>query len=192
MEQEDEFERMVRAVLTRFFAQNGRNAPSAAALMRCSANLRALIGQRGLPRPLGPQELGTPGGMSEDECAPMVACVVAGIDGDAMLMDAARQLVKACFYPEFKLCRDSFREVARDGTCRRQQLERVRGRISGAHCVDCPHWIAREADEHAEFLACEWRGNVADFRSHQAVFLPEDFRALRRWLHALARKTATT
>jgi hypothetical protein len=125
--------------------------------------------------------------MSEEECAPLVARVVAGVEGDALLAEAARQLVKACFYPEFKVCRDSFREVARDGACRRQQLARVRGRISGTHCVDCPHWVALEPAEHVRFVTAEWRMDPADFTAHREVFLPEDFRELRRWLYAAAR-----
>jgi hypothetical protein len=188
MENPGEFERLVSAVLIRFFEQNGRGAPSVATVARCSENLLLLIAERGLPRPLGREELGAPGGMSEDECAPLVGRVVAGTDHEPLLADAARQLVKACFYPEFKVCRDSFREVARDGSCRRQQPERVRGRISGAHCVDCPHWVAHEPDQHAELVAREWHGAVEEFTAHRDLFLPEDFRALRQWLHAKARQ----
>jgi hypothetical protein len=151
-----------------------------------AAQLGRLVVERGLPRPLRDEECGAPGGMSEQECAPLIARVLEGID-DAVLRDAARQLVKACFYPEFKVCRDSFREVKRDGACRRQELERVRGRISGTHCVDCPHWVALNPTQHAEYLTQEWRGDPQAFAAHRDVFLPEDFRALRRWLHAAAR-----
>jgi hypothetical protein len=192
MDHDQEFECLVSAVLTRFFAQNGRAAPPATQLTRFAAGLHALIAERGLPRPLNADELGKPGGMADEECAALVARAVAGLDAsvvtDPLLADAARQLVKACFYPEFKICRDSFREVARDGACRRQQLERVRGRISGSHCVDCPHWIALEAEEHAAFLAREWIGDTVEFAVWRGIFLPEDFRALRRWLHAAARR----
>src|SRR5690348_1635358 len=128
MQHSDQFERIVSAVVVRYFGQNGRPPPSASQLARFAVQLRALVAERGLPRPLGPDEQGAPGGMAEEECAPLVARVVAGVEGEALLAEAARQLVKACFYPEFKVCRDSFREVARDGACRRQQLERVRGR----------------------------------------------------------------
>src|SRR4051794_38853343 len=160
MEQSDQFERVVKTVVARFFAQNGRAGPSPETLTRFAAQLRALVAERGLPAPLGPGECGAPGGMSEEECAQLVARVITGTGDDKLLAEAARQLVKACFYPEFKVCRDSFREVARDGVCRRQQLERVRGRISGSHCVDCPHWVDREPGAHVEFLAREWRGDT--------------------------------
>jgi len=183
---EQEFERLVTAVLTRFFAQNARSA-TGLPLDRVARQLHALVMERGLPRPLGENECGVPGGMSDAECAPLVARVTAGTD-DPLLAEGARQLVKACFYPEFRVCRDSFRAVAADGTCRRQERTRVRGRVSGSHCVDCPHWIALENGPHGEFLQREWRGDVRTFEQDREIFLPEDFRRLRRWLHAVARR----
>jgi hypothetical protein len=187
MDHAREFEQRVAAVIGRFFAQNESAAPSAAELGRFAAQLRQLVVERGLPRPLGDDECGAPGGMAEEECAPLVARVVDGLT-HPLFADAARQLVKACFYPEFKICRDSFREVARDGSCRRQELARVRGRISGTHCVDCPHWVAFPTDDHERFLRREWHGDTTLFAEYRHVFLPEDFRELRRWLHAAARR----
>lgn len=189
MNEAHEFEDVVAAMVTRFFRQKAQPPPSTADLARFAAQLRALVAERGLPPPLGPDELGTPGGMAEEQCAPLVARVTAGL-AESAFAEAARQLVKACFYPEFKVCRDSFRELARDGSCRRQELERVRGRISGAHCIDCPHWVALTPEAHAAYLAREWRGEAAVFAAHRDVFLPEDFRAFRRWLHAAARRGA--
>jgi len=181
-----EFERIVGAVVARFWAQSARAQPSSAEVRLFAVQLGALVAERGLPRPLAPGECGASGGMSEAESAPLVARVVAGL-GAATWSDVARQLVKACFYPEFTVCRDSFREAGRDGVCRRQELERARGRVSGAHCVDCPHWVALAPAAHAGFIAGEWRGDPAVLREHRDVFLPEDFRALRVWLHAAAR-----
>lgn len=180
-----EFERIVAGMVRRWCAQTSRPAPGAD-LARFAAQLRQLVAERGLPRPLRAGETGAPGGMTEEEGAPLVARVLAGC-AEPGLADAAKQLVKACFYPEFTVCRDSFREVARDGSCRRQELERVRSRISGAHCVDCPHWVALAPDAHRDFLAGEWRNEPDRFAAHRDIFLPEDFRALRRWLHAAAR-----
>src|SRR5690349_16166023 len=104
----DEFGRIVGAVLARFSRQGARPAPTPHDVRRFVRQLRELIEHRGLPRALRDDECGIPGSMSEAECAPLVAQVVAGLD-DAALADAARQFVKACFYPEFKTCRDSFR-----------------------------------------------------------------------------------
>lgn len=179
------FEHHVAAIAARQLAQRGVNVPDDA-LARFAARLRQMVATRGLPRPLAPGELGTPGGMSEAECAPLVAEVMAGIE-QPELVDPARQLIKACFYPEFTICRDSYREVARDGTCRRQERSRVLSRVGGAHCVDCPHWVALSPDQHRALLEREWRGDRAELAAHRSEFLPEDFRQLRRWLHATAR-----
>lgn len=182
-----EFQRVVTEVLSRFFAQVSRPT-SAADLHRLAAQLAAVVVERGLPRPLADGELGTPGGMADEDCAALVSRVMDGLD-DPSLTDAARQLVKACFYPEFRNCRDSFRELKRDGSCRRQELERARQRLSGSHCVDCPHWVAFSPAEHVEFLRREWHADPNKFAEHQGIFLPEDFRVLRRWLYQAARRS---
>ena len=179
------FSELVAAVLARFFAQNAKAPPAGVELAAFGARLWAQVAERGLPRALREDEGGAPGGMPEAECETMAARVLDGMN-DELLAAAVKQLVKACCHPEFRKCRDSFREVARDGVCRRQQLERVRGRISGSHCVDCPHWVGLAPAQHREFLAGEWRGDSAELAANRDIFLPEDFRALRRWLQAAA------
>jgi hypothetical protein len=149
--------------------------------------LWAVVNERGLPRPLAAGEQGAPGGMPEPECAPLVAKIGGELPA-AQFTEPARQLIKACLYPEFRNCRDSFCETGADGICRRQLLAKVRGRLSGAHCVDCPHWIDLEPAEHERYLVAEWCTDPAEFLAHRDVFLPEDFRALRRWLHGWVRK----
>lgn len=180
-----EFTAIVCAILARFFRQNAQPPPADARGREFAARLRALIAERGLPRPLAVDETGRPGGMSEAECAPLLARVLPA-GAEPLFVEAARQLVKACFYPEFKICRDSYREVAADGACRRQQLERARLRTSGAHCVDCPHWVALAPVEHVALLEDAWFV-PGGFAPHRGIFLPEDFRALRTWLWRAAR-----
>jgi len=174
-----QFGGLVQTIVRRFCAQNDTAPPSVPMSAEFSARLWALVEERGLPRPLAPDELGAPGEMSEAECAPLVARVLPE-GAPPLLAEAARQLVKACFYPEFKTCRDSFCATTSEGACRRQELARVRKRVSGTHCVDCPHWVALAADEHEAFLRGHWRGDPHEFSAHRAIFLPEDFRALRR------------
>lgn len=182
----DEFRGLVAAVLGRFMTQNDRAAPAAPELAALADRLHALIRERGLPRPLPAGECGTPGGMPEPEAAAL-ALQVAGPGADPLVAEAARQLVKACFHPEFTQCRDSYREVGRDGACRRQQWDRVRTRISGSHCVDCPHWVALTPAAHRDLFTRAWRGDPAALAAHPGAFLPFDFGAFRRWLHAAAR-----
>ncbi len=185
-----EFVRLIGEILRRFCAQNAAVAPAAAECADLAWRLWPLLGERGLPRPLAPGEPGEPGELPEAECDALVAramegCAVATCE---TLAGPVRQLVKACFYPEFKICRDSFREVSPDGSCRRQQLARVRQRVSGTHCVDCPYWVALTAAQHEKFLRRHWQpASRAELAENLPVFLPEDFRALRRLLHGAAR-----
>ena len=176
---------MVVELLKRFLAQNGQSGPPDVTLEGFAARLFALLGERGLPPPLARGEAGSPGGMTEAEYLPLVMRVLGG-STDVLLGDAATQLVKACFYPEFTECRNSFREVAADGSCRRQEVDRARKRVSGAHCVDCPFWLRLTPAGHGKFLAGQWRAGPDAFAGNRRVFLPEDFRVLRRWVRARA------
>jgi hypothetical protein len=184
------FSQLVRAILGRYFRQNNLPSLSDAEARDCAARLWALVEERGLPRPLAPNERGEAGRMGAAESDPLVARVI----GDDRMRNEAlagpvRQLVKACFLPEFRTCRESYREAGPDGTCRRQQRERATTRVSGVHCVDCPHWTALRPEQHERFLAKAWTpGRAGEFAAHRAVFLPEDFRALRIFLHASARR----
>lgn len=188
----EEFEQIVATVLARVLGQQGQVVGDPARLRACATRLADLIATRGLPRPLAPGECGAPGGMAEAETGTLVAVVLGGGATEAPLAEAVKQLVKACFYPEFTVCRDSYREVTRDGACRRQQPERVRSRISGTHCVDCPHWVALEPEAHRERLSREWLQGPEAFARDRELFLPEDFRALRRWLWRAARSGVAT
>lgn len=184
------FAQLVTAILERYFRQNARPPPPDGEMAGLAARLWALVEERGLPRPLGPAERGAPGEMTDAEVAPLVERILgeAPLPWRDPLGVLARQLVKACFYPEFKTCRDTFREISPDGTCRRQELARTRGRVSGVHCVDCPHWVALTPAQHIKFLARNWRrAGAAELADHRTVYLPEDFRALRLFLHARAR-----
>jgi hypothetical protein len=186
MEKSEQFEDLVAEVLQRFLRQNGAPALSASETTGFVSRLGALIVERGLPPPPIPPDDRKPGELPEAEVTALAARVV-GETSPPMLADAARQLVKACFYPEFRECRNSFRAATADGACRRQQLERALKRISGSHCVDCPHWQSLAPSAHARYLAAEWCGDVREFETHPAVFLPEDFRALRVWIRQQAR-----
>ncbi len=182
------FAEILRPVLRRFFQQTGGPAPSEEVCATFGDRLWRLVAERGLPPPLAPGECGDPQEMTKDEVAPLIERLLAGLGAAEReaLATPARQLVKACFHGDFKVCRDSFREVSPDGSCRRQELKRVRERISGSHCVDCPYWTGLEPAPHAKFLAREWHGDPAVFTADQTMYLPEDFRALRRFVREQA------
>lgn len=187
---EETFVVIVAEILRRFCLQNGWALPAPEVLRRYADGLWALVKERGLPRPLGAGEPGAPGELSEEACAPLVARVLANAsEADRIFFaNPLRQLVKACFHEEFKVCRDSFREPSPDGICRRQQLVRARQRVSGTHCIDCPYWVALTPEQHGHFLENEWQpAGRQDLDLHRSIFLPEDFRRLRRYLHHTAR-----
>jgi hypothetical protein len=176
-----EFEGLVAAIVVRFVAQQRQPDPPADEVRRFAAQLRQSIAERDV-RPMNSDgDDSSANRIDESECTQLAERALAGTTA-ASLAEAARQLVKACFSPELHLCRDSFREVTKDGACRRQDLGRAQGRISGSHCVDCPHWITLRPNEHEEYLRQQWCGDPQVFVAHRSVFLPEDFRALRIWL----------
>ena len=100
--------------------------------------------------------------------------------------EVARQVIKACLHPVFTQCRDSYRERAAGGSCRRQERDRTRLRVSGAPCVDCPYWTALDGVGHGQLLDAGWVGEPAAWRVEADLYLPEDFRALRRWVRRTA------
>jgi hypothetical protein len=181
-----EFSRLVVTLLARYFAQNA-HAVQLVELEAVATQLAALVADRGLPPPLEPGQVGAPGGMAESECSNLVARVLNGT-GSAFLAEPARQLIKACFYPEFTVCRNSFCETTPNGACRRQELARARKRISGAHCVDCPLWERYAQADHSEFLAAQWKSGQGEFEDARSIFLPEDFRVLRKTVRLQARR----
>ena len=189
----EKFVECVVEILDRYFRQNEQAPPARLETIAAAERLWTLIQERGLPQPLAKSERGEPGEMPETESAALLNAVIGTGPGEfrERLANPMRQLVKACFYPEFKTCRDSFREVSPDGSCRRQELARARVRASGSHCVDCPHWVALTPAQHAKYLAREWRGGAEQFFAHQSVFLPEDFRALRLFLYHAARESSS-
>lgn len=180
------FADLVRPVLERALRQSGHAVPAAAQALLVE-RLRALVAARGVPPPLPTGEKGVPGEMPAAVVAPLIEPLVADFtsaDREA-LAAPVRQLVKACFQGDFKTCRDSYREVSPDGSCRRQELTRASERISGSHCVDCPYWLSLTPMQHERLLTKAWHGDSATLAAHRGVFLPEDFRALRLFIRTV-------
>lgn len=176
----------VQRILARYAHQQERSPWADAVTAQIGERLWALLLARGLPPPLAPADMGSPGEMPPEAVAPLVAQILAGLAESDSLAKPVQQLVKACFYPEFRKCRDSFRELDSAGVCRRQQWSRAQARISGSHCVDCPYWLSLGPEQHARFLAQAWVGDPAEWAAHRDGFLPEDFRELRSTVRKLA------
>jgi len=184
--QEREFDALVVANLERWFRGNSRVQPGAEAFAGAASRLRALVAERGLPAvpPCGRPEAAPE--LIAEECAPLERRVLGPLVADARWATPVRQLVKACLQPEFRRCRDSYRERDTDGSCRRQQADKTRGRLSGSPCVDCPYWLELTPDQHARALRDGWAGERDAFESDPELYLPADFRALRRLVRAIA------
>jgi hypothetical protein len=180
------FEAQVSGLVNRFMAQNGQPALTEEESRRIATRLSAQVVARGLPRRLRPDEMGQPGELPSEELKAIVQEVLQDITASDATIDVTRQLVKACFYPEFKKCRESYREVNATGECRRQNVDRARERISGSHCVDCPYWTALTCSQGTALLSGAWRGEVREFETNREIFLPEDSRDFRCTLRAWA------
>lgn len=185
----EEFRDAVAAVLERFARQNGATI-NEAAVERFATQLARLIEERGLPPALREGEIGAPGELDKSEVRRLAEMALEGVRWAEAFDDAAKQLVKACFYPEFRVCRDSYRERSGKGVCKRQVLEKTRGRVSGSHCVDCPYWTDVTPERQADLLRKGWCGDPAELEENREVFLPEDFRVVRRWVRQAARGRA--
>lgn len=169
----------VQVVLVRYLDQNHLAPLPSDRAAGLAARLVDSVLACGLPSslPLGPD--GPPPEIPASAVDTLAAAVLAGHERTVELSQPVRQMLKACLQPEFRQCRRSYRAVGNDGVCRRQHLVRARERVSGTHCVDCPYWTVLGAAEHERFLSSQWLGDRAEFAANRAVFLPEDFRALR-------------
>lgn len=171
-----DFRRSVAAVATRFLAQNSL-APAAEAELGALAD--ALMASA--------VEKTADGELPDAVVKAGVARVLAVFSPPRPeLANLAKQLIKGCFQADHPQCRESYHETDAAGRCRRQELAYDLARASGAHCVDCPHWRGWSPEEHAARLAGEWKDGAEVFAAHRGVFLPEDFRELRRLAQARA------
>ncbi len=172
---ESDFRRSVAAVVTRFLAQNGLASAG-------DDELRALADALRGPVAAGCLEKGE---LPEAAVKAGVARLLAVFSPPRPeLANLAKQLLKACHQAAPARCRESYHEKDAAGRCRRQELAYDLARVSGAHCVDCPHWLGWSPEKHAEKLAASWKDGAAAFAGNRAVFLPEDFRVLRRLAQA--------
>jgi len=183
-----EFDALVIANLERGFRRNGHTPVATADLAGVAERLRALLEEKGLPRVPSEGRPEQAEDLPTEECVAMERRVLGPLATDERWATPVRQLVKACLQPEFRRCRDSYREREADGSCRRQQSDKARGRLSGSPCVDCPYWLELTAEQHARVVRDGWAGDVGTFEGDPELYLPSDFRALRRHVRACAQR----
>lgn len=171
----------VQQVLERYCRQNGHGDELAGTIETVAVRLANAACQRAARRERW-SGAGEPPEMNPEEVAALVNEALADLHGAEWLTGPVKQLVKGCGQATRQQCRESYREVDGAGVCRRQLLAKALERVSGTHCVDCPYWTQLTAGQHESLLAEAWvgAGGAAELAAHREVFLPEDFRALRR------------
>lgn len=150
----------------------------------------ALWERHGALRPPGgwtvretPEELDAAGVAAEQERI-RAALARRGRAVPPLLEPHLRHLARLVAQPDFTRCRDSFRAATAGCIPARQKADVAAGRISGSHCVDCPHFVRLDAEENRALLLGAWHeGGRAALGEAWEVFLPEAFRDLRRVLH---------
>lgn len=192
------FVRLASDCLERYLRVNGVTLGGSANL--CSvwvARIFEGVERVGWPAPLSPATRCGPPEKSADDLEGRVKTVfpaeeaarLSPSDGERVRA-GIQQLFKACTYPEFTLCRDSYRQAGTNGVCKRQQLTVAQTRLSGVACVDCPYTVSLSAEQHVRLVKAAWGpNNLNTFDDNPMCFLPEDFRQLRRfiWLHVRSR-----
>ncbi len=98
------------------------------------------------------------------------------------------QFMRALCHPEVRNCTLSFRKLDANGKCERQNLGVCNSRLSGSHFEECPLFLTLTPDNHLKTLQRAWNeAELENIGRFQDVFLPEDFRDLRCFLHLHAR-----
>ncbi len=98
------------------------------------------------------------------------------------------QFMRSLCHPEVRNCTLSFRKADSLGKCERQNLGVCKSRLSGSHCEECPLFLTLTPDNHLKTLLRAWIDpDTETLGRFQGVFLPEDYRDLRCFLHLHAR-----
>lgn len=178
---------------SRYFEQIGVRAPSDAFLSTMLTHLWEMVHAEGLPKPLGPKEVGKTPDYSYDYYTDLVENLIAKLPqnrAEDELRVFAAQVFATLLGREFKTCRLSYQEQDASGLCLRQHEDHCRERISGSHCEDCPYYTALSTGQHQKLLLKSWLGDSPPTPEQQRLFLPEDFRALRIFWYLYIRTSA--
>ena len=167
----------------RYFAQQSVLPPSDAYISSLWEGLWAIVLAEGMPRPLAPNEVGEPRTLEDSYLFSLAEKNLIRLPkhrADDVLRTLCIQVFIALLSPEFKACRQSFQGAFAAGQCNRRSVDHCRDRVSGSHCEDCPFFVALSGDQHRKLLGRSFApSGQAAWNAHVALFLPEDFRALR-------------
>lgn len=115
-----------------------------------------------------------------------------GFESGELRMDfalVANQLLPLLVGVEPKTCCLAYCEKSPAGLQERQHKDHALGRISGAHCVDCPLFVLTQSEKHPRVLKAQWDSEKQEeLESSIDVFIPEEFRQLRLFLHLHRRR----
>ncbi|MCC5840787.1 MAG: hypothetical protein JJT96_11730 [Opitutales bacterium] len=183
------FVQLAGAVAERYFIQNGRRVdwlrlPEEKIL----SDIWEYSIKKGTPSPLSQSDMGKAGDPHSPVWSERTEELLQGWKLSPPLADfmtpLVHQLLLALLLPEFKACRQSYlEEEPLEGCIPRQEIDHCRERISGSHCEDCPYFTALSSDKHRKLLERSWKKGPAAFAKEADVFLPDDFRYLRVFIH---------
>lgn len=174
-------------VIKRFCKQTSRPEFPDKIIQEFCAVLWSVTIATGFPLPQEETGQNAPVDVDADIHSDRLASVLDQLDYPEYRMELAilaNQFLKTLLQPEFRSCRLSYCKTNEAGVCERQSLARCKKRISGAHCVDCPLFIVTNPAKHPKVLKAQWAKEKRDELDEQMdVFLPEDFRQLKFFLH---------
>ena len=185
------FAALVKPIVERFCGQNNLPQLDAETLAKFSTALWDIAHETGISAPLAEGEKGEPKGLEPEEKTELMTELLDRVEPEEAQFEIAfmgKYFLAAMVQPEFANCRLSYCKANEEGEYRRQDLEYCKKRISGSHCVDCPLFIQTEPEKHPQILQVQWKA-VDDSVLHNnlAVFIPEDFRQFRYFLHLYRR-----
>ncbi len=181
------FAALVAPIVDSFCAKNGLAAIDPDTVEHYAGVLWDLANEVGISGSLPKGEKGEPQSLDVDRKTELITELLERLDdseAEFELAHVGNYLLAALLQPEFANCRLSYCKANEEGEYRRQNLDYCKKRISGSHCVDCPLFMQTEPEKHPQILQMQWKA-MDDSELHQnlEVFLPEEFRQFRYFLH---------
>lgn len=188
------FASLVTPIVERFCTKNELPPIDSDLVDEFSAALWAIAQEEGISRPLSKKEKGEPVSLEPEVKAELITELLDRIETSEArfaLAHMGKYFFSTMLQPEFADCRLNYCTANEEGEYRRQNLDYCKKRISGSHCVDCPLFIQTEPENHPQILQLQWKA-IDDSELHENldVFLPEDFRQFRYFMHLYRRCAA--